>query len=92
MPYLIILALLLVAVARPAFAADGCSQVAAKVAEKGGMATEPQKNNLVSMTQPDGDYGARIICNGSLGITFHPMSPEHPPDDCSNSSHRRHPL
>jgi hypothetical protein len=55
--------------------------LAAKVANKAGMITSAKTGNLVLMTQPDGDWGARLICNGNLGITFHAMSPENPPND-----------
>lgn len=73
--------LLVVLLAWPAHAADQCGTLAARIAERSGMVVSPRvPANFIPMTQPDGDYGARLICNGSMGITFHAMSPPIPPD------------
>lgn len=70
--------------------ADQCDLLAAKVADKGGMVTLIRMGNLISMNKRDGDFDARLICDGQLwnlhpehplGITFAALSPAHPRDD-----------
>jgi hypothetical protein len=80
--YCAITVVLLVLIVRPTDAADRCDLVAAKIAQKTRMTVAPRvPANFIPMTQPDGDYGAHLKCNGSRGITLHAMSPPHPPED-----------
>jgi hypothetical protein len=74
--------LLVLTIGPPSHAGDRCDLAAAKIAQKTGMTVAPRvPANFIPMTQPDGDYGAHLECNGSRGITLHAMSPPHPPED-----------
>lgn len=80
--HLVVLAVSVLTLSRPAVAADQCELLAAKIAHQTGMVTSPRvPANFIPMTQPDGDYGAHLECNGSHGLTLQAISPPAPPED-----------